>query len=96
MRTYLVTNYGGKRAVLLWSNDLTTEPKTVTAWAILDAEAPDRDYRVDLRNWRIEGNVVVLDTPDEGDIHARLQMEEVPIQRPRGRGWRWDNGRWAR
>lgn len=96
MHNLLVTRIGDKKAVFLHGGPLFTEPVTMERYAILPGAPPEKDFRVMVRHWRIEGKKVLLDTL-EGDFVGELMIIEEPIPKPRGRGpWVWRDGEWQK
>lgn len=99
-KKYLVTGRNGRKAVLLDTRVLTTEPVVLTVWAVIPGtKAPEQDYRVELHNWKKLGNKVILTTGNVNieDIEADLETDEQPLKPPKGKGWRWNMyGEWER
>lgn len=94
MKTLLLMNVDGKRAVMLCTRDLFSEPVHFTQYAILPGEAPEVSRRVPVCNWSIDGSAVKIECLD-GNYEGELLTVEEPIQRPRGMKV-WRDGEWRR
>lgn len=96
MHNLLVTRIGDKKAVLLYADQLWSEPVMVAQYAILEGPPPETDFRASVRHWRIEGEKVTLDTI-EGDYVGDLFVVQEPVPKPRGRGpWVYRDGKWLK
>jgi predicted SpoU family rRNA methylase len=99
-RKFLVTGRKGRKAVLLDTRVLTTEPVVLTIWAVIPgSKEPEQDYRIELHGWKRQGSKVILTTGGVNieDIEADVETEEHPLRPPKGKGWSWNMfGEWER
>ena len=101
MNVYRTIEHEGRMAVILDARDLFSEPVNMVTLAITDRKWTPGDMysptpaSVSLSGWKIADGVCTIETMD-GPYRLAVVVIETPIAKPRGKSWRWIDGRWQK